>query len=168
MIIIQDTREKVGHHTNIENYCKDHKIALYRQKLDVGDYMLGEEVNGKISPTSHVSIDIKSGGLQELANDLTIDKNKLDRKYKRCLQKDISLIVLVETQDIHSDDDVVKWKNPYNGLSGRPLLDYMHRLGLAYGVMFLFCQKEDSPAILKTYLNYGRQGEQNESQRKEM
>ena len=48
MIIIQDFREKHGHHEEIATYCKENNILLYRMKLEVGDYMLGTFENGKV------------------------------------------------------------------------------------------------------------------------
>ena len=46
MILLCDTRQQKGKHKNIEQYCKRHGIALVRQKLNVGDYMIP---GGKIS-----------------------------------------------------------------------------------------------------------------------
>lgn len=148
MIIIQDTREKVGKHKNIERYCRLHKIALQRLKLDVGDYMLGEEENGEFRPRGQVSVDIKGGGLLELANDLTRDHQKLDRKYKRCLENKIKLFVIVEEPIITSINEVSDWSHPYGGISGRKLYDYIFRLTLSYGVKFIFCSKSNSPKTI--------------------
>ena len=38
MIIIQDTREKVGHKNHILKYFERHNIQVVWQKLNVGDY----------------------------------------------------------------------------------------------------------------------------------
>ena len=40
MIILQDTREKVGHKNHILKYFEKHNIQVIRQKLNVGDYAI--------------------------------------------------------------------------------------------------------------------------------
>ena len=50
MILLEDTRQQAGKHSNIELYCKRHDITLIRQKLEVGDYAF---------PDGKVSVDTK-------------------------------------------------------------------------------------------------------------
>lgn len=142
MIIIQDFREKHGHHNSIQEYCKDNNIVLYRMKLEVGDYMLGTFENGKYIPIGNRSIDTKQD-LAELASDLYKDKLAFNKKYRKCYDNGIKLFVLVE-QEINSLSDIVKWNSPHTRVNGRLLLDMIDRLRKSYGVKFVFCPKNQT------------------------
>lgn len=138
MILIQDSREKTGKHNNIENYCKENDITLVRKRLDVGDYTF---------PCGKISVDIKGGGLEELANDLYRDKKALNKKYKKCYEQGIQLWVLVE-EKISNLNELANWKSKHSRIDGRLLIDMIHRLKVSYGVRFKFANKKDSPQIL--------------------
>jgi hypothetical protein len=142
MIIIQDFREKHGHHEGITNYCKENNILLYRMKLEVGDYMLGTFENGKYIPIGNRSIDTKQD-LAELATDLYKDKIAFNKKYRKCYDNKIQLFVLVE-QDIKTLRDIVTWSSPHTRVNGRLLLDMIDRLRKSYGVKFVFCPKNQT------------------------
>lgn len=131
LILLQDCREKHGHHSLVENYCREHNITIVRKRLNVGDYMF---------PNGKVSVDTKQD-LAELANDLYRDKLAFNKKYKKCLKDGIKLIVLVE-QEVKSLRELVSWKSPYTKITGRELLDMIDTVRLSYGVDFLFCAKE--------------------------
>ena len=142
MIIIQDFREKRGHHKSIEQYCKDNNIILHRMKLEVGDYMLGELEKGKYKPTGNKSIDTKQD-LSELATDLYKDKLAFNKKYRKCYDNKIQLYVLVE-EEVKTLRDIVTWCSPHTRLNGRLLLDMIDRLRKSYGVKFVFCSKSQT------------------------
>jgi hypothetical protein len=142
MLIIQDQREKHGHHNNIEEYCKQHDIPIIRKRLEVGDYMLGTIENGRVKPIGKRSIDVKSGALEETAKDLYQDKVNFNRKYRKCLDNGIELYVLVE-QEIKSLNDILSWSSPHSKISGKMLYDMIDRVRKSYGVKFVFCKKED-------------------------
>jgi hypothetical protein len=142
MLIIQDCREKCGHHNNIEEYCKQHDIPIIRKRLEVGDYMLGTIENGRVKPIGKRSVDVKSGALEETAKDLYQDKVNFNRKYRKCLDNGIELYVLVE-QEIKSLTDILSWSSPHSKISGRMLYDMIDRVRKSYGVKFVFCKKED-------------------------
>lgn len=140
IVLIQDTREKVGKHNNIIRYCKSNGVEIIRETLQVGDYMLGEKCGDTVIPISKISVDIKSLGLTELATDLTKDEQALNKKYRKCYEQGIKLYVLIEEQ-FDSIYDIAKWKNPHGKIDGRKLLDKMHRLTMMYGVQFVYCDK---------------------------
>ena len=148
MLIIQDQREKHGHHNSIELYCKEHEIPLMRKKLDVGDYMLGEIKCGKVVPIGKRSIDTKQD-LAELSSDLYRDKVAFNKKYKKCLDNGIELYVLVE-QEIKSLNDILSWSSPHSKISGKMLYDMIDRVRKSYGVKFVFCRKEN---VAQTIIN---------------
>ena len=143
MMIIQDTNEKIGHHENIEQYCDENSIALYRQRLEVGDYMLGTFDGQCIKPIGNISVDVKGGGLTELATDLYRDKQAFNKKYSKCYKNHIRLVVLVE-EDVKNIKDIVHWKSPHTRITGKTLLEMIHDVKIMYGVKFMFCKKEDS------------------------
>ena len=149
MIMIQDQREKRGHHNSIELYCKEHEIPLMRKRLEVGDYMLGEIKCGKVVPIGKRSIDTKSGGISELCSDLYRDKVAFNKKYKKCYEQGIELYVLVE-QEIKSLNDILSWSSPHSKVSGKMLYDMIDRVRKSYGVKFVFCRKEN---VAQTIIN---------------
>ena len=149
MLIIQDCREKSGHHNEISNYCKEHEIPLIRKRLEVGDYMLGEIKCGKVVPIGKRSIDTKSGGIAELCSDLYRDKKDFNRKYRKCLDNGIELYVLVE-QEITRLNDILSWSSPHSKISGKMLYNMIDRVRKSYGVKFVFCRKEN---VAQTIIN---------------
>ena len=148
MLIIQDCREKCGHHLAIEQYCKTHEIPLIRKRLEVGDYMLGEIKCGKVVPIGKRSIDTKAH-LQELCGDLYRDKKEFNKKYRKCYEQGIELYVLVE-QEIKSLNDILSWSSPHSKISGKMLYDMIDRVRKSYGVKFVFCRKEN---VAQTIIN---------------
>ena len=148
MLIIQDCREKCGHHLAIEQYCKSNEIPLIRKRLEVGDYMLGEIKCGKVVPIGKRSIDTKKS-LSETASDLYRDKVAFNKKYKKCLDNGIELYVLVE-QEIKSVNDIFEWSSPHSKISGKMLYDMIDRVRKSYGVKFVFCRKEN---VAQTIIN---------------
>ena len=149
MLIIQDQREKHGHHLAIEQYCKSNEIPLIRKRLEVGDYMLGEIKCGKVVPIGKRSIDTKSGGIAELCSDLYRDKKEFNKKYRKSYDNGIELYVLVE-QEIKSLNDILSWSSPHSKISGKMLYDMIDRVRKSYGVKFVFCRKEN---VAQTIIN---------------
>lgn len=148
MLIIQDCREKNGHHLEISNYCKEHEIPLIRKRLEVGDYMLGEIKCGKVVSIGKRSIDTKAH-IAELCSDLYRDKVAFNKKYKKCYEQGIELYVLVE-QEIKSLTDILSWSSPHSKVSGKMLYDMIDRVRKSYGVKFVFCRKEN---VAQTIIN---------------
>ena len=149
MLIIQDQRERHGHHNNIEEYCKQHDIPIIRKRLEVGDYMLGTIENGRVKPIGKRSVDVKSLGASELAKDLYQDKKSFNKKYKKCYEQGIELYVLVE-QEIKSLSDILSWSSPHSKIRGKMLYDMIDRVRKSYGVKFVFCRKEN---VAQTIIN---------------
>lgn len=140
MILIEDTRQQKGKHNNVHKYCDSQGIEIYPLTLTVGDYMLGEVQNGKVVPIGNRAIDTKFA-LIELAGDLSKDEQALDKKYRKCYEQGIKLIVLIE-EPFGSIQEIASWKNPHGFVNGRKLLDKMHRLKMMYGIDFMFCDKK--------------------------
>ena len=135
MILIEDSRNKIGKHDNIIRYCKDNGIEIQRKVLNVGDYML---------PQGTKAIDTKAN-IDELANDLYRDKKDLNKKYKKCLHDKIKLIVLIE-EPIKNLSELKSWKSQHSKINGRLLVDLIHTLQISYGIRFIFCHPKDTGA----------------------
>lgn len=139
MIIVEDTRNKIGKHENIKKYCDTHGIEIIRRKLDVGDYQ---------TPDGKIAIDTKRN-LDEVATNLLNrshnDKGRFWREIRRAYEQKIKLIVLVEHGgEIKNINDVPKWRSKYSPVTGRALIDEMLRAELSYGVLWQFCSKRNT------------------------
>jgi hypothetical protein len=154
-LIIQDTREKSGKHLNIEHYCKSINLKIVRKTLNVGDYMLGEIKDGELRRINNITVDVKGGGLLELANDLHRDKLAFNKKYKKCYKENLKLIVLVE-EKVKSTRDIVNWSSKYTKITGRYLLEMITDLRLSYGIRFMFCNRIDTGRCLIDLLTGGK------------
>lgn len=142
MLLLQDHREKHGHHNEIERYCQKNDIEIKRVRLNVGDYMF---------PNGEISVDTKQS-LLELASDLYRDKQALNKKYKKCLQDGIKLVVLVQ-EPIKSIDELVRWKSQHCKIRGGYLLKLMETVRLSYSVEFVFCSKRNVGKTIIALLN---------------
>ena len=90
-------------------------------------------------PGGKIAVDTKQS-LEETANDLYRDKLALNKKYKKCWQDGIQLIVLVQEQ-VKSMKQLTKWRSNHGKINGRFLLEMMDTLQYSYGVKFIFCEK---------------------------
>lgn len=134
MVLIEDTRNKVGKHRNVAAYCEKNGVELVRHKLEVGDYAF---------PGGHIVIDTKEN-LSEVATNLMNrnDAARFWREVRAAQLAGIKLVVLVEHGgQIKSINDVPKWSSKYGRVTGRRLVDEMVRLEYSYGVRWVFCDK---------------------------
>ena len=82
-----------------------------------------------------------------MAIDAYTDKKSLNKKYRKCYEQGIKLIVLVE-EEVKSLQELCSWKSKHTKLTGRELLDMMHTLQVSYGIEFKFCKKENTGEVL--------------------
>lgn len=130
-MIIVDSREKKWEH--IRQYFEKNNIPYEVKKLDEGDY--------QIKGIPAVTVDRKKD-LTEMYNCMVSDRGRFMREVRRCMEKRIKLIVLIEHGgQIRSILDVAKWKPKYGRLSGREISKRLHALTIAYGVIVEFCDK---------------------------
>ena len=136
-ILIEDTRNKVGKHNNVQAYCERHGIELVRQCLDVGDYMV---------PGGHIAVDTKRN-LDETAHNLLNrnDRSRFWREVRRSREQGIKLYVLTEhSPNIKSIEDVKKWNSKYSKITGKAVAKEIYRVHISYGVEFIFCSKQQT------------------------
>lgn len=149
MKIIVDTREKWTQpgnvDTHIKSYFEKHGIPYKVQKLDEGDY----QIEGK----PNITVDRKQN-MQEMYNCVVNDKSRFMREVRRCYEKHIKLIVLIEHGgQIKSFADVPKWSPKYGTISSREIAERLYRLHISYGVQFLFCDKRSTGRKIVEILN---------------
>ena len=154
----------MGKHKNIGLYCKRHGIELVRQCLSVGDYMLGEMVNGEIKPVGNISIDTKADCLEIASNICSSDHKRFKAECERSQRLGIQLIVLVEEAVPFGQIDlweVPRWRtsskyhrfgDPMTLVEPRTLAKAMQTMTDKYGVRFRFCNRRETPRRLIKYL----------------
>ena len=103
MILCEDTRNQIGKHKNIHDYCSEHGIRIVRTKLVCGDYTL---------PTNQsICIDTKQD-LGEVYNNLVQSHDRFARECDMAAQLGIHLVILVEDDEVDCLENVHKWSNP--------------------------------------------------------
>lgn len=136
MILYEDTRQQKGKHENVKKYCEKHGIQIIRTKLDEGDY--------KLSPDDKVTIDTKCD-MQEMYHCVVNEKSRFYKEVRRCHDKGIKLIILIEHGgQIKSLADVPKWKPKYGTIPSREIAERLYRLHISYNVEVLFCDKRST------------------------
>ena len=160
MTIYEDVGNKVGQHNNISDWCETHGVTIRRQKLNTGDYCL---------PPS-ISVDTKKG-MAEIYSDIVSDHERFRNECLRAQEDGITLVILIESEDITSLEEAKRWKNPritqYErtyGLvlraqkagkmldkkipkppvSSERLVGMMEAMTMKYGVIFTFCHPRNT------------------------
>lgn len=134
MKITIDSREKKCDH--IKAYFDKHGIDYEIRKLDEGDYQIDGQPN--------LTVDRKKD-MQEMYNCVVNDKSRFMKEVRRCHDKGIKLIVLIEHGvQIKSLADVPNWKPKYGTISSREIAERLYRLHISYGVEILFCSKRQT------------------------
>lgn len=155
MVLIEDTRNQVGQHRNVEAYCKRMGIEIRRECLNVGDYMF---------PDGKISVDTKKDILELCHNIMSNDHRRFKAECIRANEAGIQLIVLIEEVPPFGRLDM--WEVPRFQSYGK-----FHRKGdpmtlvdpsalrkacitmqEKYGVKFRFCSRKQSPARIIKYL----------------
>lgn len=125
VIIVEDSRQKVGYHDNVLAYCSSRGIRLIRTKLDYGDYValeVPEDIEDvdewimNIKPVIHsrtngICVDTKYG-MAEVYSNLVHDHARVAAECDGAYSNGLRLVFLVEEPGIKSVDDVHKWVNP--------------------------------------------------------
>lgn len=157
MTLYEDTRNQVGKHRNIEQYCQKHGIELIRKCLSTGDYMLDPE-NGKIS------VDTKMN-LLELSKDvMSNDHRRFRSECIRAMEQGIQLIILVEEEPPYGKVElweVPRWKtndrfhrigDPMTRVNPKAFAKALRTMTEKYGVQFRFCARSQTPITVIKYL----------------
>jgi ERCC4-type nuclease len=136
-----DSREQERAIGAIKAEFERQKVKYFVSKLIVGDYMSFDN--------PRLIIDRKRN-LSELVQNLGTDSGRFYREMKTAFVIGIKMIVLCEHGGkIKRLEDVSNWKNPMldkypNAMSGRELMERIHRISVSYGVRFIFCDKRNT------------------------
>lgn len=151
MTILIDTRQKAGKHEHKDQWFEENGIRTVRTKLAFGDYCL---------PPS-ISIDTKAN-MAEIASNIGSDHKRFKNECIAARDAGCQLIILVEnTEDIRSVEDVHKWINPEviyrpRSITGERLQKAMKTMSERYGVRFEFCDPTESASKIIELLGAGK------------
>ena len=154
MVLLEDTRQQVGKHKNIEAYCRENGIEIVRQALSVGDYMVAGPEFGGIK--GDIAVDSKYG-VPEIASNAFQEHERFRSECLRAQQCGIQLIVLIE--ETLPGGRLDWWRSPL-GKNRKPLYKFdpailrktLITMQERYGVKFRFCAPEDTGRIMIEYL----------------
>lgn len=166
--IIEDSRNKPGHHGHIEAWMRDHGVSFlpHDRALPFGDYM---------RDGSNVSVDTKKD-VQELAMDCGRDHARFVRECERAWDAGYRLYILIEQHPEYNDRRRLEgWvsgvchrchhrmrgtcKSPsmqtgrrcprgMRPMQGDTLAKILTTMELRYEVRFRFCRKQDAARII--------------------
>ena len=97
--LLSDTRQRDGRHNNVLAAAARRGFQVQPAQLAVGDYML-------VSPeglTSRATIDTKRG-MGEIAQNLTVERDRVAREMARAREMGMTLLFLVELDGAEFDD----------------------------------------------------------------
>ncbi len=115
VVIIEDDRQHEGKHAHKHEVWDALGVPYLSRnemiKLDFGDYMRGFS-DGTLDETSNVSVDTKRG-LSEISMNLGRKHDVFKREIKRANEHGYLLVVLIETDEAESIEDVMAWVNSH-------------------------------------------------------
>lgn len=135
-MIIVDTREQKNQF--ILDYFDSRSIEYKHEKLEVGDY--------SIASNPCFSIDRKAN-IQELIQNVVHDHERFVRELKRATENNIRLLILVQSESVHSIDDLDDWHNyrlkwSPKATTGSQLKKIINTMIYEYGLQVMFVDKE--------------------------
>ena len=150
LTILEDTRNQIGKHKNIEAYCRKEGIRIERCRLLVGDYMLAGAGGGGIS------VDTKMG-VPEIASNCFQEHERFKAECIKAQECGIRLIVLIE--EVPPGGEVRNWVSPLDRY-GKPkyrfdpgtLAKVMETMTERYRVQFRFCDGRSTGKVLMEIL----------------
>lgn len=146
IVLVEDTRNKVGLHDLKNAYFEQKGIKVVRSKLFVGDYALLNNMS--------VCIDTKNS-ISELYLDMYQQHERFRAEADRATENGIKLVILVENKDgISTVDDLLNWNNPQlkrNRKKGKKppvpndtFIKALKTFSERHGVIFKFISPESS------------------------
>lgn len=135
-MIIVDTREQKNQF--ILDYFGSRNIEYKHEKLEVGDYSM--------LSNPHFSIDRKAN-IQELIQNVVHDHERFVKELKRAAENKIRLLILVQSESVHSLDDLDDWHNyrlkwSPKATTGSQLKKIINTMICEYGLQVMFVDKE--------------------------
>lgn len=154
MVIVEDSRNQIGKHKNINAYLKSVGLRVIRSKLIVGDYVIANRQD--------TSIDTKKD-MVEVSQDIFQDHKRFRAECELAKDCEIRLVVLIEDNTVSNYEELLKWVNPQPNRSaltpnGERCYKVMKAMEYSYGVEFQFCKKNDTGKRILQILTEGKDG----------
>lgn len=155
MVIVEDSRNQIGKHKNINAYLKSVGVRVLRSKMIVGDYTLPAD--------QRICIDTKKD-MVELSQNIFQDHKRFKAECELAKDCGIHLVVLIEDNTVGSYDELLQWTNPQPNRSaltpnGERCFKVMKAMEYTYGVEFQFCKKTDTGKRILQILTEGADGD---------
>lgn len=153
MVIIEDSKQKIGHHELKHSAWEAHGDTIVRCALSCGDYALPPKV----------AVDTKAN-MTEIAQNIggtSREHERFRNELIRARDQGTHLYILVENTDgIRSLEDVVLWVNPRlldspKAITGERLAKAMRTMQGKYGCTFCFCRPQEAAAYIYKLLERG-------------
>ena len=154
MVIVEDSRNQIGKHKNINAYLQSVGLRVIRSKLIVGDYVIANRQD--------TSIDTKKD-MVETSMDLFGDHKRFRAECQLAKDCEIRLVVLIEDNTVSNYEELLQWTNPQPNRSaltpnGERCFKVMKAMEYTYGVEFQFCKKQDTGKRILQILTEGKDG----------
>ena len=154
MVIVEDSRNQIGKHKNINAYLQSVGLRVIRSKLIVGDYVIANRQD--------TSIDTKKD-MVETSMDLFRDHKRFRAECQLAKDCEIRLVVLIEDNTVSNYEELLQWVNPQPNRSaltpnGERCFKVMKAMEYTYGVEFQFCKKQDTGKRILQILTEGKDG----------
>jgi hypothetical protein len=151
MVIVEDSRNQIGKHKNINAYIKSVGLRVIRSKLIVGDYVIANRQD--------TSIDTKKD-MVEVSQDIFRDHKRFRAECELAKDCEIRLVVLIEDNTVSNYEELLQWTNPQPNRSaltpnGERCYKVMKAMEYSYGVEFQFCKKKDTGKRILEILTEG-------------
>ena len=154
MVIVEDSRNQIGKHKNINAYLQSVGLRVIRSKLIVGDYVIANRQD--------TSIDTKKD-MVEVSQDIFQDHKRFRKECELAKDCEIRLVVLIEDNTVSNYEELLQWVNPQPNRSaltpnGERCYKVMKAMEYSYGVEFQFCKKKDTGKRILQILTEGKDG----------
>lgn len=154
MVIVEDSRNQIGKHKNINAYLESVGVRVIRSKMIVGDYTLPAD--------QRICIDTKKDMI-EVSQNIFQDHKRFKAECQLAKDCGIHLVVLIEDNTVANWDELLKWTNPQPNRSaltpnGERCYKVMKAMEYSYGVEFQFCKKNDTGKRILHILTEGKDG----------
>lgn len=150
MIILVDSREKQNSH--IVMWLKHNKISFVKYKLDFGDYSFKIPINEKLNINEEIYFDNeiaieRKANAEEISNNLTVDRDRFKREFKRGNNK---IRILIEDSS---------YENICNGqydtdFNANSFVGSLHSIQEEFNAPFFFTTKEFSGKYIYNTFKY--------------
>lgn len=155
MVIVEDSRNQIGKHKNINAYLESVGVRVLRSKMIVGDYTLPAD--------QRICIDTKKDMI-EVSQNIFQDHKRFKAECQLAKDCGIHLVVLIEDNTVSNYEELLQWVNPQPNRSaltpnGERCFKVMKAMEYSYGVEFQFCKKKDTGKRILQILTEGNDGD---------